>query len=496
MSADPQITDKQTPRPSAASRFDAAFCAERARIRVLYAAILASALGFIDGSIVSIAMPAMRDSLAATLTQAQWINNAYMLPLSALILAGGALGDRFGLGRVFSIGIAIFIVASLISAAAPTADILIAARALKGIGAALMVPGSMALIYRAYPPDDRGRALGIWAAASALTTALGPILGGLIITAAGPETWRWLFAVNLPLGLIAIWLIKGAVNEDRSSDCASVDWQGAVLVTLSLGLMAWALTGSGQAGIDMRLIGLFSLVSLALFLLWEIRAANPMLPLRLFANRTFSAANIATFCLYFALSGILFFLPMTVITAWGVTEAAASTAFVPLTATIALLSTRMGRLADTHGPGLLIGTGAAIVALAYAGLALTAPLQSFWGAVLPLMCLMGLGMSLVVAPLSAAVMGAVDDREAGAASGINNAVSRIAGLVAIALMGGVAASAYASAGGPGSFGAPSDAAAHTDATNHAFATIAWITAAMSAASSLVAFVGLGRRQIG
>ncbi|MEO1153682.1 MAG: MFS transporter [Pseudomonadota bacterium] len=490
------MNHKETPRPSAASRFDASFCAERARKRVLFAAILASALGFIDGTIVSIAMPTIRDSLGATLSQAQWINNAYMLPLSALILVGGALGDRFGLARIFTIGIIIFIAASLISAAAPTADILIAARALKGIGAALMVPGSMALIYRAYPPDERGRALGIWAAASALTTALGPILGGVIITAAGPETWRWLFAVNLPLGLIAIWLLQGAVEEDRGKPGAGIDWQGAVLVTAALGLMAWGLTGMGDGTANLPLLLTLAALCLALFLVWEARSPHPMMPLRLFANATFSAANLATFCLYFGLSAVLFFLPMTVITAWGVTEAEASAAFVPLTAAIALLSTRMGKLADARGPGLLIGSGAAIVAVAYAGLALTAPLQSFWGAVIPLMCVMGLGMALVVAPLSAAVMGAVTDTEAGAASGVNNAVSRVAGLIAVALMGGIAASAYTATGGPASFGAPSDAAGHAAATTAAFARIAWITAAMSALSAVTAVAGIKRPQTG
>lgn len=438
-------------------------------------------------------MPTIRDSLGATLSQAQWISNAYMLPLSALILAGGALGDRFGLSRVFSIGIGIFIVASLISAAAPTPEALIAARALKGIGAAMMVPGSMALIYRAYPPDERGRALGIWAAASALTTALGPILGGVLITAAGPETWRWLFAVNLPLGLLAIWLLAGAVEEDRTAAEKGIDWLGAVLITAALGLMAWALTDAGPG--QFSLFGLAAL-ALVLFAVWEARSAHPMLQLGLFTNTTFSAANMATFCLYFGLSAVLFFLPMTVITAWDVTEAEASAAFVPVTAAIALLSTRMGKLADTHGPGTLIGTGAAVVALAYAGLALTAPLQAFWGAVIPFMCVMGSGMALIVAPLSAAVMGAVPDNQAGAASGVNNAVSRVAGLVAVALMGGVAANAYAVGGGPDSFGAPSEAAGHAAATTAAFARIAWITAAMSLASAAIAFAGIRRPQIG
>lgn len=489
------MTSFGTPRVSAASFFDPDFCAARARRRVLISAILASALGFIDGTIVSIAMPAIRGSLGATLAQAQWINNAYMLPLAALILAGGAMGDRFGLARVFSIGIGIFIVASLASAVAPSAEALIAARALKGIGAALMVPGSLALISRAYPSEDRGRAIGIWAAASAMTTALGPVLGGLFITLAGAESWRWLFAINLPLGVLAIWLLLGAVNEDRGDPIRRVDIPGAVLATFGLGLAAWVLTGLTEpgGGPNATRFGALALALLIGFLVWERMTDHPMMPLGLFAKPSFGAANLATFCLYFGLSAVLFFLPMTVISAWGVTEAEASAAFIPLTLCIALLSTYAGKLADRHGAGVLIGGGSAIVALAYAGLALGADLQSFWGVVIPMMCVMGVGMALVVAPLSAAVMGAVTDAEAGAASGINNAVSRIAGLAAVAMMGGIAAQAYAAAGGAASFGAASDAIGHATASNAAFTRIAWITAGLSAASAVVAFLGIRKR---
>lgn len=487
------MTQILTPRSSAASSFDPEFCAARGRQRVLGAAILASALGFIDGTIVSIAMPAIRGALDATLAQAQWINNAYMLPLSALILAGGALGDRFGLARIFSIGIIVFLAASLFSAVAPTADTLIAARALKGVGAALMVPGSLALIYRAFPSEDRGRAIGIWASASAITTAIGPILGGLVITLIGPDSWRWLFAINLPLGAIALWLLRSAKAEDNPDPDRGVDWIGAVLATLGLGVLAWVLTGlSAENGPAPLFFGALAAILILGFIMWEKRSAYPMMPLTLFASRAFSAANLATFTLYFALSAILFFLPMTVIAGWGVTEAEASAAFVPLTAFIALFSTRAGALADRRGPGPLIGAGSAIVAVAYAGLAATAQWQLFWPVVIPLMCVMGAGMALVVAPLSAAVMGSVPERSAGAASGVNNAVSRIAGLVAIAAMGAVAASAYASAGGPASFGLSAHGSDHGFATNLAFARIAWITAGLAAVSSLIAFFGIGR----
>ena len=482
---------------AAPSSFQEGFCAARARRRILIAAILGSALGFIDGSLVSIAMPAMRASLDATLAQAQWINNAYMLPLSALILAGGAMGDRFGLGRVFSLGIAVFIVASLLCAVAPNAEFLIAARALKGMGAAAMIPGSLALIYRAYPKDERGRAIGIWAGASALTTAFGPVLGGAALTVLGDDAWRWLFAMNLPLGAVTIWLVAGAVREDPGDPDKGIDWPGAALASIGLGLAAWVLTGlSGDGGPDPVLWGTVSVAALLGFIAWEARAPHPMMPLSLFASRVFSAANLSTFFLYFSLSAVLFFLPMTVIAGWGVTAAEASAAFIPLTVFIAAFSSRAGGLADKHGPGRLIGIGALIVAVAFAGLGLTAGLQSFWGAVMPLMGVMGAGMCLVVAPLSAAVMGAVPDEAAGAASGVNNAVSRIAGLVAVAVMGAVAAGGYAAGGGPASFGEASDLAGHAQAMNTGFRAVAYATAALSALSALIAWAGIARPQTG
>ncbi len=492
------MTGHTTPRIVAASSFRPGFCPENARRRILFAAILASALGFIDGTVVSIAMPAMRSSLEATLAEAQWINNAYLLSLSALMLVGGAAGDRFGLGRVFSIGIAVFIVASLASALAPNAETLIAARALKGIGAAAMIPGSLALIYRTYPKDERGRAIGLWAGASALTTALGPILGGAAITLLGDEAWRWLFAINLPLGLIAIWFVLSAVEDDRGDPSRGVDYLGAFLISLCLGMAAYALTGLGaETGTGAYVFGFLALMALGGFIIWEARVRDPMMPLSLFASLRFTSANLATFLLYLSLSAVLFFLPMTVIAGWGITEAEASAAFLPLTGFIALFSARVGRAADRIGPGILIAMGTAIVAAAFAGMALTAPMQAFWKATLPLMCLMGAGMCLVVAPLSTAVMGAVPEEQAGAASGINNAVSRIAGLVAIAAMGAVAASAYASAGGPDSFGAPSDLQGHADAMNAGFVAVAWVTAALAAAASLISWIGIrGRDQAG
>ncbi|MEM1233422.1 MAG: MFS transporter [Pseudomonadota bacterium] len=469
------MAETQAPQSSAALTF----CAPEQRRLILIAAILASALGFIDGTVVSIALPAMRASLDTTLAQAQWFSNAYMLFLSALILAGGALGDRFGLARIFSFGIGFFIVASMACAIAPTPEFMIGARAAKGIGAALMVPGSLALISRAYPKQERGRAIGIWAAASALTTALGPIIGGLVLTLGGPEFWRWIFAINLPLGLLALWILRRAVRADPVQEDAPVDWFGAGLATLGLGSVAYGLTNLDALGVSVA--GVLVLVA---FLAHEARATHPMMPLRLFSDARFSAANAATFLLYAALGAMLFYLPMAVITAWDITPIEASAAFAPLSVFISALSTRAGQLSDRIGPEPVIAMGAGIVAIAYTVIALTAELQAFWTATVPAMALAGFGMAFVVAPLSAAVMASVEDGQTGAASGVNNAISRMASLLSIAAFGSLAALAYDGAGGALSFGAEGASETHRAAVTAGFKAVAWVAAALAAASAL------------
>lgn len=467
-------------------------CTPEARPYLLAAAILASALGFIDGSVVAIALPAMRADLGASLEQAQWFHNAYLLPLSALLLFGGALGDRFGLARVFSFGIGLFVVASLVCAVAPTPASFTAARVLQGIGAAIMVPGSLALIARAYPAELRGKAIGQWAAASALTTALGPVLGGIVLSLGDEGAWRLIFALNLPLGGFAIWLILAHVRADPARPDLPLDGIGAVLVTLGLGLIAYALTSSGEGhGLNWPLLTTGFGV-MAAFLVWEARVPHPMVPLDLFTNARFSAANAATGALYFALSTLLFFLPMTVIAGWGISEAEAALAFLPLTAPIALLSSRFGALSDRFGAGPLIAAGSGVVASAYMILALGFPMEQFRLHILPSMLLLGIGMAMVVAPLSTAVMAAAPDSRSGIASGINNAVSRVAGLVAVALMGAWAGRLYLSAGGTESYGAFSDADSHGAAMNGAFIMLLWTCAGMASLSAALALVGVRR----
>ncbi|MEM9229912.1 MAG: DHA2 family efflux MFS transporter permease subunit [Pseudomonadota bacterium] len=480
-------------QPQLTTDFDP-YCPAARKKYVLVAAILASAMGFIDGSVVAIAIPAIRESLDASLVEVQWVNNAYMLALSALILVGGAAGDRFGLRRVFGLGIGAFVLASLVCAVAPNASVLIAARVAQGAAAALMVPGSLAIISKTYPESERAKAIGVWAAASAMTTALGPILGGLLLSLGDADVWRWIFAINLPIGAIALGLLWLRVPPDAPATAHRLDWVGAVLATAALGLLAWGLTGaegehSAPTLARMSIWGAAGLLCLLVFIRWEVRVPHPMMPPHLFASRAFSVANLVTFGLYFALSGVLFYLPMTLISGWQLPEAQVGLMFMPLTVAIAVGSGPVGRLASRIGARPLIAGGSLVVGLSYAGLALAVQLQTFWGGVLPALCAMGIGMALIVAPLSVAVMGAVGEDDAGAASGINNAVSRVAGLVAVAGLGGVASAAYRWAGGEGAFGAEPGQAA---AMSAGFAVVAALTALIAFASAFAAQAGLPR----
>jgi EmrB/QacA subfamily drug resistance transporter len=475
---------------------------------VLVAAILASSMGFIDGSVISIAIPSIRADLGATLADAQWVSNGYLLFLSALILLGGAAGDRFGLRNVFGLGIAVFVAASIVCALAPTPLVLVAARAVQGIGAAFMVPGSLAIIAKAYPRDERGRAIGIWAAASSLTTIGGPIIGGFVLTALGDWSWRLVFAINLPLGLVALALLWFRVAPDRPEAGRKLDVVGAVLATLALMLIAFGLTGDGSDSVpplSHTIVWCGSGLVLAMvFIFWERRSPHPMLPLGLFANIGFSGANALTFALYFALGGTMFYLPMTMIGGWGESPATVSLVLLPLGISLTLLSSLSGKWADRYGPGPLIAAGSLLVAGAFALLGVTAPLHAVWSAVLPSIVLLGLGMGLVVSPLSTAVMTSVGDGDTGVASGVNNAVARVAGLVAVALLGAVVATVFernlgAAAELPIFFGVVTDGLSAEEeglrlvATDAAFAAVAYITAALSVVSAAVAWLTLERK---
>jgi MFS family permease len=425
-----------------------------------------------------------------------------MLFLSSLVLIGGASGDVFGVRNIFAGGVALFMAASLLCALSPDISTLIAIRAVQGIGAAFMVPGSLAIIAKAYPADSRGAAIGTWAAFSSLTTAMGPVLGGIVLSLGPVWMWRVIFAINVPTGVVVLALLFLKVPLDRPGAGRRLDLPGAVLATLGLGLFSWGLTTFGLPRGERQFPPLLwlgsGMAAFAAFILWERFARAPMVKLSLFRSPVFSGANLYTLVLFFAFNAVLFFLPMTVVSGWRVPEWKASLLFLPVSISIAALSRLTGRAADRIGPRLFLTAGALLIALAYCGLAMTMPLMRLWSVTLPLMMLAGLGMALLVSPLSSAVMNAVPDSDTGLASGVNNAVARAAGLMAIAALGAVAGLVFEGMMGASaamvSFGVSPDRlldktteATRVAATNTAFAIVAAIASAACLLAASIAW---------
>lgn len=420
-------------------------CPADRRRYVIASAVLASAMGFIDGTVVAVAIPQMRVALGADFTQAQWIANAYVLMLSALILVGGAAGDRFGTRRTFAVGIALFIVFSAFCALAESAAFLIAARALQGAGAAVMIPGSMALIAVNTPREERGAALGIWVAASSITTALGPLLGGVLITWGGDAAWRWIFAINVPVGALALYFLWWKVPADPPRRRRNLDVPGAALLTLALGGLAAGLTflGEGNRSTLAWFLLAGGLVMALAAVAWERRAANPMLDLSLFRSRAFTGVNILTFLVWGSAAAVIFFLPMLIITGWKLPATYAGGVFVPFGIIIGVLSPLSGKMADRIGTRALLAIGPAAAAAGYLGLAWAIVQRDFWLGVVPAIVVIGIGFGISATPVSTAAVGAVDDGDAGAASGINNMFARMAALFAVAGLGAGLSAAYA-----------------------------------------------------
>jgi EmrB/QacA subfamily drug resistance transporter len=412
---------------------------------VLAATIVASSMVFIDGSVVNVALPSIQANLNASVSQAQWIVNAYVLTLGALILVGGAAGDRFGRRRMCIAGILLFTAASVWCGLAVNSPMLIGARAVQGVGGALLVPSSLAIISASFPARQRGRAIGTWAGASALTTALGPVAGGWLVDTL---SWRAIFFVNVPLAIVALLLTVRWVAESRDDSAAGVDWIGGVLAVAGLGLLAYGLTAASGAG-WLRLPVLGSLAGagliLCMLLWWEARAAAPMLPLSLFRSPTFSGANAITLLLYFAVTGVMFFLPFDLIDIQGYSAAGAGAAFLPFSLIMGALSRWSGGLNERYGARALLIVGSVVVAAGLALFAVPVPGGTYWNTVFPGMTIWGFGMALSVAPLTSTVMRSAGDRYAGAASGINNATARIAGMLAVALLGVVAQGTFRTA---------------------------------------------------
>ncbi|MDP9093747.1 MAG: MFS transporter [Actinomycetota bacterium] len=400
---------------------------------VLVAAILGSGLAGIDATVVNVALPALGRDLKASFGGLQWTINSYTLTLASLILLGGSLGDRFGRRRVFIVGVIWFALASALCAMAPNIGVLVASRALQGIGGALLTPGSLAMISASFAPGDRAKAIGAWSGFGGIASAVGPFIGGYLV--AGPG-WRWIFVVNVPLAAVVVFIARRHVPETLDPQAVPrLDMLGAGLGALGLGGATYALIAAGSGwSLPVGISGFVGIVALAGFVRTEIRSRHPMIPPDIFTNKQFAAANIVTFVVYAALGGMFFLLVVDLQVVGGFSPLLSGTALLPVTAIMLVLSARAGALSGRIGPRALMATGPVVAAAGVLLLLRVGRHASYVTEVLPGMIIFGLGLSLIVAPLTTTVLAAAATRHAGVASGVNNAVARAAGLLAVAVL--------------------------------------------------------------
>jgi EmrB/QacA subfamily drug resistance transporter len=401
---------------------------------VLAVAVLGSGMALLDSTVVNVALPDIGRDLDASTSSLQWILNGYLLTLASLILLGGSLGDRHGRRRIFVLGTGLFTVASLLCAIAPNAELLVVARLLQGIGGALLTPGSLAMIESSFRPADRAAAIGAWSGLGGVAAALGPLVGGYLVEAV---SWRAIFLINLPLGILVMTLASRHVPESRDPTASGhLDFGGAALVALGLGGITYALIEAPEMGATPLIVvaGIGGAVAMAAFIVVERRSRNPMMPLAIFASRQFSAANLVTFVVYAALGGFFFLFVAFLQISLGYSPLAAGAASLPVTALMLVFSARSGALAQRIGARIPLTVGPLVIAVGLLLMTRIEPGDRYVSSVLPAVIVFGLGLTLVVAPVTATALAAADARHSGIASGVNNAVARLAGLLAVAVL--------------------------------------------------------------